>query len=187
MSTLEALMIRYQNCYYWNLSYVHIHPSRSPGHANLHINENGEDLLSTGAYVGHISARCCYSCGDGREVWLHHVIHRSLHLHRRDLPHCCQECWRRNVSSAARIGTIAAPYVIYLGSINKYLPYIIMGSMTVASSALNLFLPETFRKELPETVEQMQQCKGLCRQVPRNANILKKGGDTPAILNEVKF
>ncbi|CAB1316753.1 unnamed protein product [Coregonus sp. 'balchen'] len=90
-------------------------------------------------------------------------------------------------SSAARIGTIAAPYVIYLGSINKYLPYIIMGSMTVASSALNLFLPETFRKELPETVAQMQQCKGLCRQVPRNANILKKGGDTPAILNEVKF
>ncbi|CDQ89542.1 solute carrier family 22 member 5 [Oncorhynchus mykiss] len=90
-------------------------------------------------------------------------------------------------SSAARIGTIAAPYVIYLGSINKYLPYIIMGSLTVTSSAVNLFLPETFRKELPETVEHMQQCKGLCRKEPRNANILKKGGDTPAILNEVKL
>uniref|UniRef100_A0AAZ3PGE7 Solute carrier family 22 member 5 n=1 Tax=Oncorhynchus tshawytscha TaxID=74940 RepID=A0AAZ3PGE7_ONCTS len=90
-------------------------------------------------------------------------------------------------SSAARIGTIAAPYVIYLGSINKYLPYIIMGSLTVTSSAVNLFLPETFRKELPETVEHMQQCKGVCRKEPRNANILKKGGDTPAILNEVKL
>uniref|UniRef100_A0A4W5K492 Solute carrier family 22 member 5 n=1 Tax=Hucho hucho TaxID=62062 RepID=A0A4W5K492_9TELE len=64
-------------------------------------------------------------------------------------------------SSAARIGTIAAPYIIYLGSINKYLPYIIMGSMTVASSAVNLFLPETFRKELPETVEQMQQLNNV--------------------------
>ncbi|XP_034149021.1 solute carrier family 22 member 5 [Esox lucius] len=90
-------------------------------------------------------------------------------------------------SSAARIGTIAAPYVIYLGSVNKYLPYIIMGSLTVASSAMNIFLPETFRKELPETVEQMQKFKGLCRREPSKDNIMEKEGNKTTIINEVKL
>lgn len=35
-----------------------------------------------------------------------------------------------------------------------------MGSLTIASSVVNLFLPETFNKDLPETVEQMQECQG---------------------------
>uniref|UniRef100_A0A8C5GGF0 Solute carrier family 22 member 5-like n=1 Tax=Gouania willdenowi TaxID=441366 RepID=A0A8C5GGF0_GOUWI len=61
-------------------------------------------------------------------------------------------------SSAARIGSITAPYVIYLGSYNKALPYILMGSLTIASSVVNIFLPETLNKDLPETVEQMQKC-----------------------------
>ncbi|KAL0994546.1 hypothetical protein UPYG_G00123800 [Umbra pygmaea] len=88
-------------------------------------------------------------------------------------------------SSAARLGTIAAPYVIYLGSVNKYLPYIIMGSMTIVVSAGNLLLPETFRKVLPETVEQMQQFKGLCRKDPNSFQ--KKKGNTQSVFNEVKF
>ncbi|XP_014892979.1 solute carrier family 22 member 5 [Poecilia latipinna] len=65
-------------------------------------------------------------------------------------------------SSAARIGSITAPYVIYLGTYNKVLPYILMGSLTIASSVVNFFLPETFNKDLPETVEQMQECQGFC-------------------------
>ncbi|XP_027886288.1 solute carrier family 22 member 5 [Xiphophorus couchianus] len=65
-------------------------------------------------------------------------------------------------SSAARIGSITAPYVIYLGTYNKVLPYILMGSLTIASSVVNFFLPETFNKDLPETVEQMQECHGFC-------------------------
>uniref|UniRef100_A0A4W4HEZ7 Major facilitator superfamily (MFS) profile domain-containing protein n=1 Tax=Electrophorus electricus TaxID=8005 RepID=A0A4W4HEZ7_ELEEL len=63
-------------------------------------------------------------------------------------------------SSAARIGSITAPYVIFLGTFSKYLPYILMGSLTIGSSLANIFLPETFGKVLPETVEQMQKCKG---------------------------
>uniref|UniRef100_A0A8C2CGL6 Solute carrier family 22 member 5 n=1 Tax=Cyprinus carpio TaxID=7962 RepID=A0A8C2CGL6_CYPCA len=62
-------------------------------------------------------------------------------------------------SSAARIGSITAPYIIFLGTFNKYLPYILMGSLTIASSIANMFLPETFGKVLPETLEQMQKCK----------------------------
>ncbi|XP_047463141.1 solute carrier family 22 member 4 [Mugil cephalus] len=65
-------------------------------------------------------------------------------------------------SSAARIGSITAPYVIYLGTYNKVLPYIVMGSLTIACSVVNFFLPETLHKDLPETVEQMQECQGLC-------------------------
>uniref|UniRef100_A0A3B5A620 Solute carrier family 22 member 4-like n=1 Tax=Stegastes partitus TaxID=144197 RepID=A0A3B5A620_9TELE len=61
-------------------------------------------------------------------------------------------------SSAARIGSITAPYVIYL-TYNKVLPYILMGSLTIASSVVNFFLPETLHKDLPETVEQMQECQ----------------------------
>nr|XP_019952664.1 PREDICTED: solute carrier family 22 member 5-like isoform X1 [Paralichthys olivaceus] len=63
-------------------------------------------------------------------------------------------------SSAARIGSITAPYVIYLGTYNKVLPYILMGSLTIAASVVNFFLPETLNKDLPETVEQMQECQG---------------------------
>uniref|UniRef100_A0A3B4G421 Solute carrier family 22 member 5-like n=1 Tax=Pundamilia nyererei TaxID=303518 RepID=A0A3B4G421_9CICH len=63
-------------------------------------------------------------------------------------------------SSAARVGSITAPYVIFLGTYNKVLPYILMGSLTIASSVVNLFLPETLHKDLPETVEQMQKCRG---------------------------
>uniref|UniRef100_A0A8C7ZU61 Solute carrier family 22 member 5 n=1 Tax=Oryzias sinensis TaxID=183150 RepID=A0A8C7ZU61_9TELE len=67
-------------------------------------------------------------------------------------------------SSAARIGSITAPYIIYLGTYDKVLPYILMGSLTISSSMVNLFLPETLHKDLPETVEQMQECQGLCRR-----------------------
>uniref|UniRef100_A0A3Q4GJB1 Solute carrier family 22 member 5 n=1 Tax=Neolamprologus brichardi TaxID=32507 RepID=A0A3Q4GJB1_NEOBR len=61
-------------------------------------------------------------------------------------------------SSAARVGSITAPYVIFL-TYNKVLPYVLMGSLTIASSVVNLFLPETLHKDLPETVEQMQKCQ----------------------------
>ncbi|XP_077963121.1 organic cation/carnitine transporter 2 isoform X2 [Gasterosteus aculeatus] len=70
-------------------------------------------------------------------------------------------------SSAARIGSIMAPYVIYLGTYNKALPYILMGSLTIASSVVNFFLPETLNRDLPETVEQMQEC---CAMVPKRVN-----------------
>uniref|UniRef100_A0A7N8YJH2 Solute carrier family 22 member 5 n=1 Tax=Mastacembelus armatus TaxID=205130 RepID=A0A7N8YJH2_9TELE len=66
-------------------------------------------------------------------------------------------------SSAARIGSITAPYVIYLGTYNKVLPYVVMGSLTIASSVVNVFLPESLNKALPETVEQMQESE-ICRK-----------------------
>ncbi|XP_052392412.1 solute carrier family 22 member 5 [Carassius gibelio] len=75
-------------------------------------------------------------------------------------------------SSAARIGSITAPYIIFLGTYSRYLPYILMGSLTMASSITNMFLPETFEKELPETLEQMQRCKRFIR---RDKHSLEEG------------
>lgn len=50
--------------------------------------------------------------------------------------------------------------LLVTGTYNKALPYILMGSLTIASSIVNWFLPETLNKDLPETVEQMQECQG---------------------------
>lgn len=50
--------------------------------------------------------------------------------------------------------------VLFIGRYDKALPYILMGSLAIFGSIMCLLLPETFRKPLPETMEQMQQ---ICR------------------------
>ncbi|XP_072562749.1 solute carrier family 22 member 4 isoform X2 [Paramormyrops kingsleyae] len=59
-------------------------------------------------------------------------------------------------SMASRLGSIAAPYFVYLGQFNRFLPYTLMGSLTAFSGLLSLLLPETFGLPLPETVHHMQ-------------------------------
>ncbi|KAL6470503.1 hypothetical protein MHYP_G00216220 [Metynnis hypsauchen] len=86
-------------------------------------------------------------------------------------------------SSAARIGSITAPYIIFLGTFSKYLPYILMGSLTIGSSLANMFLPETFGKVLPETVEQMQKCKGC----PRGDDRMLEENRKQVVLKEQKI
>ena len=59
------------------------------------------------------------------------------------------------------ISPMVALYLcVFTGTYSKYLPYILMGSLTIGSSVVNLFLPETLNKDLPETLEQMQKCQG---------------------------
>ncbi|XP_029029781.1 solute carrier family 22 member 4 isoform X2 [Betta splendens] len=84
-------------------------------------------------------------------------------------------------SSAGRVGSITAPYVIYLGTYNKVLPYVLMGSLTIAASVVNVFLPETLNKDLPETVEQMQECQGFCSR-PTKKKCVENGGRSPSPL-----
>uniref|UniRef100_A0AAR2LAN5 Major facilitator superfamily (MFS) profile domain-containing protein n=1 Tax=Pygocentrus nattereri TaxID=42514 RepID=A0AAR2LAN5_PYGNA len=86
-------------------------------------------------------------------------------------------------SSAARIGSITAPYIIFLGTFSKYLPYILMGSLTIGSSLANMFLPETFGKVLPETVEQMQKCK----RCPRGDDRMLEENRKQDVLKEQKL
>lgn len=69
-------------------------------------------------------------------------------------------------SMAARIGSITAPFFIYLRSYSVSLPYILMGSLTTLAGLLSLLLPESFGMPLPETIDQMQHFPGCCQRNP---------------------
>ncbi|XP_034062375.1 solute carrier family 22 member 5-like isoform X2 [Gymnodraco acuticeps] len=69
-------------------------------------------------------------------------------------------------SMASRIGSIIAPYFIYLRSYSVSLPYILMGSITVASGLLSLLLPESYGMPLPDTISHMQHFPGCCKKTP---------------------
>ncbi|XP_053157192.1 solute carrier family 22 member 4 [Hemicordylus capensis] len=64
-------------------------------------------------------------------------------------------------SMSSRVGSIIAPYFVYLGAYDRFLPYILMGSLTVLIGILTLFLPESYGNPLPETLEEMLQVKGF--------------------------
>nr|XP_012420649.1 PREDICTED: solute carrier family 22 member 4 isoform X2 [Odobenus rosmarus divergens] len=73
-------------------------------------------------------------------------------------------------SMASRVGSIIAPYFVYLGAYDRVLPYIVMGSLTVFIGIITLFFPESFGMTLPETLEQMQKVKGFrFRKKPRDS------------------
>ncbi|KAL6098313.1 slc22a5 [Pungitius sinensis] len=69
-------------------------------------------------------------------------------------------------SMASRIGSIIAPYFIYLRSYSDSLPYILMGSLTALSGLLSLLLPESYGMPLPDTIAHMQHFPGCCRKKP---------------------
>ncbi|XP_060693290.1 organic cation/carnitine transporter 2-like isoform X1 [Hemiscyllium ocellatum] len=64
-------------------------------------------------------------------------------------------------SMASRVGSIISPYIFFLGIYHEFLPYILMGTLTVFSAILVLLLPETINIPLPETIDQMQKIKRL--------------------------
>lgn len=47
-----------------------------------------------------------------------------------------------------------------IGAYDRFLPYILMGSLTILTAILTLFLPETFGTPLPDTIDQMLRVKG---------------------------
>ncbi|KAL1763890.1 solute carrier family 22 member 21 isoform X4, partial [Sigmodon hispidus] len=78
-------------------------------------------------------------------------------------------------STASRLGSILSPYFAYLGTYNRSLPYILMGSLTILTAIITLFFPESSGVHLPDTIDQMQKVKGIKRgrslnqnQVPKN-------------------
>jgi len=55
---------------------------------------------------------------------------------------------------------LAFGFCLRLGAYDRFLPYILMGSLTVLSGILTLFLPESYGRPLPDTIEQMLLVKG---------------------------
>ncbi|XP_040604579.1 solute carrier family 22 member 21 [Mesocricetus auratus] len=66
-------------------------------------------------------------------------------------------------STASRLGSILSPYFVYLGAYNRYLPYILMGSLTILTAIVTLFFPESSDVPLPDTIDQMQKVKRIKR------------------------
>uniref|UniRef100_A0A8C2VQ44 Solute carrier family 22 member 5 n=1 Tax=Chinchilla lanigera TaxID=34839 RepID=A0A8C2VQ44_CHILA len=91
-------------------------------------------------------------------------------------------------STASRLGSILSPYFVYLGAYDRFLPYILMGSLTILTAILTLFLPESFGTPLPDTIDQMLRVKGLKhRQTPGLTRMLKDGEESPTILKSTAF
>ena len=62
------------------------------------------------------------------------------------------------MSVVSRIGGASAPWVAqYLGKFNKYLPFLVMGSLSLVSAALCYKLKETTGLAMAETLEDFNQ------------------------------
>ncbi|XP_048190009.1 solute carrier family 22 member 5 isoform X1 [Perognathus longimembris pacificus] len=91
-------------------------------------------------------------------------------------------------STASRLGSILSPYFIYLGAYDRFLPYILMGSLTILTAILTLFFPESFGIPLPDTIDQMLRVKGIkYRHAPSHTRILKDGEESPTVLKSTAF
>ncbi|CAL4079383.1 unnamed protein product [Meganyctiphanes norvegica] len=59
------------------------------------------------------------------------------------------------VSVAARVGGIMAPFIIMLGDYIPNLQFSFLGLMTVSAGLLNMKLPETMGRPMPETIDDI--------------------------------
>ncbi|KAI3356097.1 hypothetical protein L3Q82_017359, partial [Scortum barcoo] len=55
----------------------------------------------------------------------------------------------------SRVGSSVSPYLLELAVFYSFLPWIVVGSLSLLSVLLAVFLPETFRQPLPDTIQQM--------------------------------
>ncbi|XP_044520602.1 solute carrier family 22 member 5-like [Gracilinanus agilis] len=96
-------------------------------------------------------------------------------------------------SMASRLGSILSPYFVYLGAYDRFLPYILMGTLTVLTAILTLFLPESFGIPLPDTIDEMLRVKGikyrksLSRSNNNKSRILKEGEERQTVLKTTTF
>ncbi|KAM8857142.1 solute carrier family 22 member 4-like [Synchiropus picturatus] len=56
----------------------------------------------------------------------------------------------------SRLGSAVSPYLLQLAVFYQFLPWIIFGSLSLLGVLLCFFLPETFRKPLPDTIQQVE-------------------------------
>ncbi|KAI4813942.1 hypothetical protein KUCAC02_003160 [Chaenocephalus aceratus] len=63
--------------------------------------------------------------------------------------------------TVSRIGSCLAPFVLQLREYFEYLPYITLGTLAVVSAFAALYLPESFGKPLPQTIQQMQKRESM--------------------------
>lgn len=54
------------------------------------------------------------------------------------------------------------PLFLFAGADNslEHLPYIILGSLALGSGIASFFLPETYGKHMPQSIEEMSKARG---------------------------
>ena len=60
------------------------------------------------------------------------------------------------VSAAGRIGNVMAPYVVSLGDFIPFLQFTVIGVMSLVAGVLNMKLPETAGRELPDNIDDLR-------------------------------
>ncbi|XP_074528466.1 organic cation/carnitine transporter 2-like [Halichoeres trimaculatus] len=60
-------------------------------------------------------------------------------------------------TTVSRVGSCLAPFVVQLSVFFKYLPYIILGTLAVVCAGAAFFLPESFGRPLPQTIQEMPE------------------------------
>ncbi|CAD7011334.1 unnamed protein product [Ceratitis capitata] len=77
------------------------------------------------------------------------------------------------MSTFARFGAMLAPFVPLLGTYYEALPLLLFGAASLSAGILGLFLPETFRKKLPDTVAEAKQLdKDKTNKKPSSATVV---------------
>ncbi|KAL7385413.1 hypothetical protein ABVT39_021514 [Epinephelus coioides] len=61
----------------------------------------------------------------------------------------------------SRLGSSVSPYLMQLAVFYQFLPWIIVGSLSLLSVLVCVLLPETFRQPLPDTIQQMAVTQGF--------------------------
>ncbi|XP_038564889.1 solute carrier family 22 member 5-like isoform X1 [Micropterus salmoides] len=86
-------------------------------------------------------------------------------------------------TTVSRVGSCISPFLLQLSIYFKYLPYITLGTLAVVSAFATLFLPESFGRPLPETIQQMHKRE---RWVPsiKCPFITRKEHSKPVVLLE---
>ena len=59
------------------------------------------------------------------------------------------------MSVAARVGGIMAPFIVSLGEVIPYLQFTVLGIMSLTAGMLNMKLPETAGRQLPDKVNDL--------------------------------
>ncbi|XP_029704042.1 solute carrier family 22 member 5-like [Takifugu rubripes] len=77
----------------------------------------------------------------------------------------------------SRVGSSVAPFLFSIGDSFEYLPYILLGTLTLATGVASFFLPETFGKQLPQSIEEMPKARSL--KCP-----MKTKKDPPKVISE---
>nr|XP_046487141.1 organic cation transporter protein-like [Neodiprion pinetum] len=87
-------------------------------------------------------------------------------------------------SATARLGGVVAPLILQLSRISSLLPLITMGCSIVLAVLLLLLLPETSKKKLPETIEEVEGF-GRRKKKSKQANTFLNGVDNTQALQKL--